>query len=233
MKFFFACAFLGVLFSFTLAFINKHQKKANKLLSVCLLSIAAYVFHLASINAHLYYKFPAIYAVLLPFQYLIVPTAYLYVRCFLKGNVSFRRRDWVHFIPFILSILLYLKYYFTTNENKLIAIDAADNNFSFHFAETDMLLPVNLLVVIKITLAFTYLFFQWKLIKEWLIEIITAPNIYKDIFSWLKAFTVLISLFIACYAFANLVACYAKSTSINAVILTTEYGLCFSFLLSY
>jgi len=165
MKFFFACAFLGALFSFTLAFVNKHQKKANKLLSVCLLSITLLLFHLASINAHLYYKFPALYALLLPFQYLIAPAAYLYVRCLLKGDVSFRKNDWIHFAPFGVSILLYLKYYLSTNQNKLAAIDAAHDNFSFHFAETEMLLPVNVSVFIKVVLAF-FIFFTVEINKR-------------------------------------------------------------------
>ena len=230
MKLFFACAFLGLLFFFTLAFINKHQKKANKLLAVCLLSSALFLLHLAGLNAHLFLKFPVLYALFLPFQYLIAPTAYLYVRSFLKGNVRFRTKDWIHFIPFVLSILCYLKYFITNANNKLVSINNANVNFSYHFAETDMLLPLYVLTTLKIILVIFYLIAQWRLIKEWLIEIVTAPNVYKDIFGWLKTFTILITAFIACYVFANILSIFITNVSINNIILIAEYGLCLSFL---
>ncbi|MBS1627329.1 MAG: AraC family transcriptional regulator [Bacteroidetes bacterium] len=230
MKLFFACAFLGILFFFALAFVNKHQKKANRLLAVCLFSIAAFIFHIACINTHVFYKYPLLHNLLAPFQYLIAPTAYLYVRSFLKGNVRFRRKDWIHFIPCILCIFFYTKYYFSTSTNKLAIINTAEQQFAFHFAEFNMLLPVYVLAALKIILAVFYLVVQWQLIKQWFTEIITAPNVYKDIFSWLKTFTILITAFITCYVFANTLSVITTNYSINNIILIAEYGLCLSFL---
>ncbi len=227
MKFLFATALLGILVSFTLAFINKHQKKANKLLAICFFSISCFILDIAFINSHFLLKFQFPFHLLLPFQYLIAPASYLYVRGLLKGNIRFRKMDSLHFLPALIILLEYLPFYFSSSQFKLSAINAATQNFAFQFQERDAYFPFYVQCFLKTTMASTYLYLQWQLIKAWKTEIITAPNVYKDIFKWLQIFTIFITTFWLLYVVEDVISILKLS---NKSILLFEYVLCCCFL---
>jgi AraC-like DNA-binding protein len=228
MKLFFVSTFIGILFAVTLTFVNRHQKKANKLLAVCFVSMSAFLFELIGINSNLFLSIPVLYHVLTPLQFLIAPTAYLYIRALLLGDIRFRKTDWIHFVPAIIVFFIYLPYFFVENDIKTIGILHVAGNHIQQFSEEGLLLPY-LLFTLKVFITVSYLFFQWQIIKKWMAEIIKAPNVYKYIFKWLKLFSVLVTFFQVVILVLSTVAIAKISLSFYA-ILSFEYVLCLSFL---
>ena len=78
-------AFVGLLVSVILAFVNTVQRHANRLLSLSLFSVALFALTSALLINHAIFLVPHLFRVNMPLHYLVAPCAYLYVRS-LPGN---------------------------------------------------------------------------------------------------------------------------------------------------
>lgn len=99
-----SCFFL-LLLSVHLFFAKRGVKLLNRLLSVIFISRFGQVLVFLLVNSDERAIFPFFYQIFAPVYYLAPACFYLYVTGFINGRTSFRKADWLHFIPVLLAII--------------------------------------------------------------------------------------------------------------------------------
>ena len=133
---------------------------------------------------------PHFYKTAAPFNFLIPPLGYLYIRTLLKNEVAFQKYDWLHFIPFVACLINYLPLYTmgATEKSKLVALLIED--YSINYTSKDGFLPENIIRGARIIQIPIYLFFQWQLVltfnKKKIAPIYEAHK--KHVLKWLTIF---------------------------------------------
>jgi AraC-like DNA-binding protein len=107
---------------------------------------------------------PHFYKTAAPFNYLIPPLGYLYIRTLLKNEGAFQKYDWLHFIPFVACVINYLPLYTmgTTEKSKLVALLIED--YSINYTSKDGIFPEYISRAARIIQIPIYLFLQWQLL---------------------------------------------------------------------
>jgi hypothetical protein len=73
--------------------------------------------------------YPHLNQVATPFHFLFGPIMFLYIRIATSGDPRLRKRDLLHFIPFVLCVLYYLPLYLGSREHNIDYIIAALQNY--------------------------------------------------------------------------------------------------------
>lgn len=174
---------IGILQGFItgiLLLVSKKNKRSNKFLaltlfSFCLLSTKTLLHTLHLWDTHVFRYFPN------GLELAISPLLYFYVKSHVNPDFSFKRKDWLHFIPFFLTqtyaFFVYLSVLKTNNLNEKDAIAK-----SLHFDDIKQLDEYLLLIALVL-----YLFHGYKELsnyKKWL-DNTTSDSTFPD-FGWLK-----------------------------------------------
>jgi AraC-like DNA-binding protein len=108
----------ALLLAVALVSIRGGHKTANRLLAAFALTIAALVGGHILVSTHYVELFPHLTRINHPFDFLVAPLLYLYIRTLLTRS-PLSKRDWLHFAPFVLCILYLIPYYLQSSEYKL------------------------------------------------------------------------------------------------------------------
>jgi AraC-like DNA-binding protein len=108
----------ALLLAVALVSLKRGDKTANRLLAAFAFTIAVLIGGNILITTHYVELFPHLSRVHHPFDFLAGPLLYLYIRRLLTRQ-ALRRKDLLHFVPFILCIIYLLPYYFQSSEYKL------------------------------------------------------------------------------------------------------------------
>jgi AraC-like DNA-binding protein len=111
----------GILLSVFL-FTIKANKISNRLLGLLTLLWGVFLFSFALQSEGLYRKFPHLLKVFYQFLFIFFPLLYLQVKYLLGNYKKFYRKDLIHFLPFGLSILLYVDFYIQSGSDKILMI---------------------------------------------------------------------------------------------------------------
>ncbi|RZJ48749.1 MAG: AraC family transcriptional regulator [Flavobacterium sp.] len=118
--FFFIATIVGFATSFMVLF-SKNNFSKSFFLGVFLFSLAVvsiYNFYLA---ANVFKNFPDLFIITKTFIFLVAPCSFLYVRNVLFSVKTYRKHDWLHFLPFVLYFSLTVIVCITNNtESKVI-----------------------------------------------------------------------------------------------------------------
>ena len=100
------------------------------------------------------------YANLAPLWYLPGPFLYWYVRGNLEDRIEFRKSDWLHLVPFAVSLIGILPYLLTSFQHKLDTVDALLLNPNIpKTAPPNWLLPVEWNLLLRPALLMAYAMF--------------------------------------------------------------------------
>ena len=191
----FLSAFIGLLVSSILAFMNTAPPHANRLLSVSLFSVVLFTFMSALMINHAIFRVPYLFRLNMPLHYLVAPCAYLYVRAVLYQEIRFRRYDWLHFVPFGLHALELMPFLLHSVAYKLEYLQQLLVDVAGVTKQKEGLLPDYYHPVIKFLLGNGYVFLQWRLIRRFGRQ---APTSYfqnnQPVVRWLRGFTLLNTL---------------------------------------
>lgn len=108
----------ALLLAVALVSIKGGHKTANRLLAAFALAIAALVGGHILVSTHYIELYPHLTRINHPFDFLVAPLLYLYIRTLLTRN-PLSKRDLLHFAPFVLCILYLIPYYLQSSEYKL------------------------------------------------------------------------------------------------------------------
>lgn len=159
---------------------SKKNKRSNKFLalalfSFCLISTKTLLHTLQLWDTHMFRYFPN------GLELAISPLIYFYVKSHVNPNFSFKRKDWLHFIPFFITqAYAFFVYFSVLKTNNFNEKDSIARNFRFE--DIKQLDEYLLLIALAV-----YLFYGYKELinyKKWL-DNTTSDSTFPD-FGWLK-----------------------------------------------
>jgi AraC-like DNA-binding protein len=138
---------------------------------------------------------PYLYKTSAPINFLLPPLAYFYVKSVLYNRNSFKKRDFLHLLPFIIFLISYLPFYFKSINDKE-AIVKKLFNLGLLGQNNDGLIPEYIQFLVRETQSFTYLFFQWNLLINFKkTNLITNFEVQTvQVLNWLRDFTISITI---------------------------------------
>lgn len=101
------------LFLMSLLLAKKQKSMPDKILAIWMFFIGLHLFSFFLHYLGYWEKYPHLVGIHHPFPLLYGPLLYLYVNYTLQNKPRFRRKDFIHFIPFFLSYLYMSKFLFT------------------------------------------------------------------------------------------------------------------------
>jgi AraC-like DNA-binding protein len=124
-----ALSFLGILnllgaaqgLLLALALLNSKDgnQTANRLLAALTLTISIIVSGAVLLASKYVFLYPHLSRIHHPFVFLAGPLLYLYLRELISKGKRFERRDFLHFVPFVVCVLYLLPYYLQSRKGKL------------------------------------------------------------------------------------------------------------------
>lgn len=130
--------------------------KANKWLALFLLSVAFTMIDLPLSKLDMYESYPNLISLTNIFVFLIAPALYFSVLYFVTPTRNFKKKDYWHFLPSFLLLILSIPSYFETKEEKLA-------NLKFANSTADIVSGIVLLIV---PMAIYWLISYRKLIRH-------------------------------------------------------------------
>lgn len=186
------CAFVSI---YLIIFKSKNSHSFSNTILICLFISYIYcAFGFLIISSKLILFAPYLYRTSAPFNYLVPPLGYLYVRSVLYNTNKIKKLEFLHFIPFLLVVINYIPLYILPFHEKLIIVQNVIKDYKYNFIHKDGLLSENFQIFRPIQ-SIIYLYFQWKLIQKFKrIEFNEKfKNHYLNISKWLTRFTIAIS----------------------------------------
>jgi AraC-like DNA-binding protein len=111
---------------------------------------------------------PHIYRLVSPLQFLLGPLCYFFVKATLRPYQKFGRWDWLHFLPFVISFIGLVPIFLLSGEEKLLLIELGkDFNKAWHLEDAFGMDYIAVLRL-KFFIFLGYLFFQWKMILDFM-----------------------------------------------------------------
>ncbi len=123
-------------------FAKEYFKLANHLLGALFLTIAYCTITSTLLTTGYIVYVPFLYKIAFPFNYLIFPLAYIYVRVLISNQNKFRITDWLHGIPFIVTIIDYMPFYLMPIHEKRAIVEQFINDNSTNYLETHGIIPI-------------------------------------------------------------------------------------------
>lgn len=159
--------FCLVLSALLLLFKRSDQRFTRSLLGMVFLILSWYVLIILLIFSGQILRYPSFFRVGTPFYYLIPPLAYIYVRSRFHNEHTFGKRDWIHFLPFILALADVFPYLFLTSPEQKHA--EMLQYLKHPIAIVDMgrgIIPPRLHCYLRILQGVVYLLFQLVLLRR-------------------------------------------------------------------
>ena len=113
---------------------------------------------------------------------LVSPCAFLYIRQSLRNSSKLERRDWIHFLPFLIVFADLLPFNLGFYMDKATYVRHAINNYNQFYQQKISLIPLRAHFIIRPVQALGYLFFQWRLL-------VRATSKKGRIYRWLVTLT--------------------------------------------
>jgi len=177
---------------------QKHRSLyANRFLAAMMLLFGIVLLNLLLSELGYYSNYPHFILVPLAIPFLIGPLHFLYAKYLIQCGKSFNKKDWLHFLPFIIYQLYLMPIFFKSSEEILFLMQYSDNNK----------LPLNLVL------------FNWTIILQGAVYIFLTllslkrySRYIKDLFSslekirldWLRNITYMIGALLIIFLIENL-----------------------------
>ena len=161
----------------SLLMLQKRNKSTAEILLLLLIFFTSYsIFSYLLIYNGNYLKYPSLIVFGFSFPLLSAPLMYLYIKYQTKP-IFFKRIDLLHFLPFVLSNLLFVKFYFLTFETKVEILK--NNGIDYEMEGLIKIVLIYLSGICYISWSFISLYFhKIRLNKEF-------SNSDKINFNWL------------------------------------------------
>jgi AraC-like DNA-binding protein len=171
---------------------------------------------------------------LMPLYYLAFPMIYFYVRNTLKDNNTLSSKDFLHFLPALISLISVVPFIFSDFDYKLsIAQQFLDNPNSIKTAHTNWFLPNYVNVILRPVLLFLYSFSCLVMIFNYSKKNrIYSPVLQKNlVIKWLTSISVATLLISLCYISITFVFFTTENiakSAFNQMIITSISGFIYA-----
>ncbi len=187
----FVLAFLA-LFCSVIVLVKGKQKLPMIYLSFTNIFVILIVVFFLMLRTEAFYQFPHFLRVPAPFLYLLGPTAYLFTRTLFYKESSFRKTDWLHFLPFFLHFVELIPFYLSDAAPKIEMLKAIEQSYSAHLVNyKEGLIDSKWHTLLKVVSVFVYYFLSVNIYLRFKKKIKTDIIVdYNRIFSFTKIFLI-------------------------------------------
>jgi AraC-like DNA-binding protein len=183
---------MGIICVIILVVLNLDPRHSTRLLALALLTISiVLIFNSFVYIDGFYLRYPNIWRTGLPFQYLVSPLFYLYVRAILNRETSFGKWDWLHFMPAFLHMVELIPFYLIPTPEKLVYIKHMFLHPELLPLQKEGFLPAYFHPVLKTGIGIVYQIFQVRLLILFFRENSLWLKNNLVIWNWLKRLTLL------------------------------------------
>lgn len=208
--FFFIATIAGFATALMVLLSRKNYSKSF-FLGIFLLSLAVVSIYNFYLSANIFKNFPDLITITKAFIFLTAPCSFLYVRNILSLKKSFRKYDWIHFMPFVIYFALTIIVYIGSFTN-IKAIDYLARIIKNPFS------------ILTLTLWLFYVFFQTMLILNYDLKKFKGDQFHRSkVINWIKVYNLMIlflfsALFVHHFLLRKVVAvdisCYVLISSV-------------------
>jgi AraC-like DNA-binding protein len=192
-SFVFLVAVIGLMVAAILYFLNRESSFSARLLAGYLLSISVISLFSAFYHTNFFLYFPHVPRTMVFLSLSASPFAYLYVRSVLQQEYTWRKWDFVFFIPAVLYTLNMVPFYCMPREDKLAIIRQQLSNNSIIALEPEGWLPQGWGIILRMIYGVILASFQVKMLVNWRsknsIKLVTQN---LAMFRWIIGFTILV-----------------------------------------
>jgi AraC-like DNA-binding protein len=188
---------LGFLVSGILFFVNKTDTFSSKLLAGYLVSICILVLNNELMVTKFFLNFPHLWRATVFVSFCFQAFGYLYVRSVLEQAYTFKKWDFLFFLPALLYPLALLPFYVLPAQDKLLIIQKIIADSSLIAKEPESILPAGVGTLARSIFGIILCFFQFKMLFNWKKKLKLAPTSLDQnnvIYNWLFYFSVMCML---------------------------------------
>lgn len=120
--YFLIAALTGFLAVAILLFYNREQRHSNSMLTLSFFALVITCLNLFLFYSRLILYVPWFYKISSPINLLVGPSLFIYVRASLKGELVFRKYDWLFLIPTIIHGVDLFPFYFMPADDKRVIL---------------------------------------------------------------------------------------------------------------
>ena len=134
---------------------------------------------------------PFLYKTAAPINFLILPSIYLYLRVVIFNLPALQKKDWWHFLPFLLSFIDLVPFYSIPLAEKRQIVAEAIDNLSNNYLNHNGIFPFWIQYLARVLQSFIYLLAIWHLLlfNKIARELLFKPSAYyshiKEVKGWL------------------------------------------------
>jgi AraC-like DNA-binding protein len=183
---------LGFIVSGILFFVNKTDTFSSKLLAGFLVCICILVLNNELMATRFFLNFPHLWRVVVFASFSFQAFGYLYVRSVLEQSYTFKKWDWMFFLPALLYPLTLLPFYLLPTSEKLLIVQRIIADNSLIAKEPESILPSGMGTLARSLYGMILAFYQFKMLIQWKKNLPLAPERMgqnKDTYNWLFYFT--------------------------------------------
>lgn len=129
---------------------------------------------------------PYLYKTTAPFTYLILPAAYFHVKFIVEKKMAFKKKDFIHLIPFAVFTISYLPFYFQDFELKSNYVATVIKDMTLINKDNIGIIPEFFNSIGRLIHPIIYITLQWILLKK--SNVINFMRNNKTIYRWLLTF---------------------------------------------
>ncbi len=171
-----------------LGFRQKDQLP-NFLLSILLIDFSIGLLGTTLGASGYFERWPHLIRVAEPFVFMFGPLLYLYVRTITQKQVNWH--SLLHFIPFLLAVLLTIPFYLKSGEEKIAFVEK-------YFQQAELVPEALAFVTLRLFHLLAYILFSFSLLKKYKQQLLNQfSNVEKISFDWLRklllGFAILVS----------------------------------------
>lgn len=174
----------GLLLSLVLFLHKRGNRTANRVLAILIFVFSLRLMEVVAIWTKYLLELPHLFATTASFKYLYGPLLYFYAR-FLTGDMSLKKRYFLHLLPFALHVYIHLPLYMAPREFKIdyltnyILLDNPSVSFSLN--------RYFIFAILQVPHLLFYTYLTWELLKRYG-QTINSPllTIEKIKLGWLR-----------------------------------------------
>lgn len=147
---------------------NKESRLPNFLGSLTFLICGLFIINNFFLESQIVLKYPHLYQILTPTEYLIPPVFYISIRThFLRQNLL-KKFDWLFFLPVLFQVIDFLPFYLKSAEEKRTIVEQVLNHTGIFPTQDVGYLPPYLHVTLKFIYAFILNVVIWAKFKRYI-----------------------------------------------------------------
>jgi AraC-like DNA-binding protein len=144
----------GLLLAATLLSVKGDDGLANRLLAALTITMSICVGGAVLLTSNYVFVYPHLSRIHQPFAFLAAPLLFLYLRELTSNNRKFGRKNFLHFIPFVLCLIYLLPYFFQSGKAKLriISLEYVGDGGQWYFIRSSLFITHFLVYLVLIIL---------------------------------------------------------------------------------